>query len=89
MPSRFLLATGLLVALAGGCAAANGERAGACRADADCVPATCCHPTACTTAASAPRCDGIVCSRECRPATLDCGGRCVCRDGRCEAHLAP
>jgi len=24
---------------------------------------------------------------ECRPQTLDCGGRCLCHDGRCAAKL--
>jgi hypothetical protein len=78
---RFLLALGLTVALAAGCAAS-----GACHVDADCVPASCCHATECTTASAAPRCDGVACTMDCRPATLDCGGRCVCTDGRCAAR---
>lgn len=85
MPSRFLLALGLVAALAGGCASAEGPR---CRTDADCVAAACCHATACALASAAPRCDGIVCTMDCRPRTLDCGGRCVCADGRCDARFA-
>jgi hypothetical protein len=55
-----------------------------CSTDADCVPATCCHPEACTLRASAPRCSGVMCTEQCAPGTLDCGqARCVCLGGRC------
>lgn len=80
MPSRSPLALGLLVALAVGCATAAGPQ---CRTDADCVPASCCHATECTVASAAPKCDGVACAMDCRPGTLDCGGRCACDDGRC------
>jgi hypothetical protein len=85
MPSRLLLVMGLCAALAGGCSAA--DTAPACRADADCVPATCCHPTACVPKAGAPDCAGTACTMDCRPGTLDCGGRCVCTDGRCDPRF--
>jgi len=60
----------------------------ACRSDADCVPAQCCHPTTCVLRADAPDCSAVACTRHCAPDTMDCGGRCLCRDGRCEAILA-
>ncbi len=85
MPSRLLLAMSLCLALAAGCAAKTTEAG--CRTDADCVKATCCHPTACVPRAEAPKCDGIACTMDCRPGTLDCGGACVCTDGRCDARL--
>jgi hypothetical protein len=59
----------------------------ACSRDADCVPAGCCHPSACTAAAQAPSCDGVACTLECQAGTLDCGGRCLCLQGRCAAYL--
>ena len=55
-----------------------------CSSDADCVPATCCHPDACTARTSAPQCSGVMCTQQCAPGTLDCGqARCVCLGGRC------
>lgn len=59
----------------------------ACESDADCAPAGCCHPTACTAAAQAPSCAGVACTLECRAGTLDCGGRCLCLEGRCAAYI--
>ncbi len=59
-----------------------------CKADADCVPAGCCHATSCVPVAEAPDCKEVACTAECRPGTLDCGGRCVCTaDGQCTAKL--
>ncbi|AKT37219.1 hypothetical protein [Chondromyces crocatus] len=58
-----------------------------CQSDADCVPASCCHPTACVAKASAPECGDIMCTQECRKGTLDCGGACLCVDGKCAARL--
>jgi len=55
-----------------------------CSQDADCVPAGCCHANSCVAASKAPSCDGIYCSMECAPGTLDCGaGNCICQDGKC------
>ncbi|MGK3966810.1 hypothetical protein WMF38_21880 [Sorangium sp. So ce118] len=59
-----------------------------CESDADCVPVCGCHPAACVGKASAPACEeGRVCTQECRPGTMDCGGGCLCKDGRCAARL--
>jgi hypothetical protein len=58
-----------------------------CQADADCVPATCCHPSACVSADKARSCNGILCTQECQPGTMDCGGSCLCHKGRCAARL--
>jgi hypothetical protein len=58
-----------------------------CRTDEDCVPAGCCHPTSCVAAARRPVCEGVMCTMDCRPATLDCGGACLCQAGRCAARL--
>jgi hypothetical protein len=83
----------LLLMLAIGAAACPGGQApmavkgAACRTDADCVPATCCHPTACVTRAAAPDCHGVACTMHCAPGTMDCGGHCECDAGRCVARL--
>jgi hypothetical protein len=65
--------------------AANG--APDCRRDSDCVPATCCHATRCTPRAKAPACNGVMCTLDVRPGTLDMG-RCVCRNAKCIADIA-
>lgn len=58
----------------------------ACISDSDCVPADCCHSTSCISASEAPSCDGVYCTQECRPGTLDCGqGFCSCIKGECKA----
>ncbi|MFO0561527.1 MAG: hypothetical protein U0269_26185 [Polyangiales bacterium] len=59
-----------------------------CATDSDCVPAGCCHATACVPAARRPACEGIMCTMDCRPGTLDCGGGCLCQAGRCAAQLS-
>ena len=58
----------------------------ACKSDADCVPASCCHASACMSASKAKLCN-MMCTQSCEPGTLDCGGSCLCRDGRCAAKL--
>ena len=59
------------------------ENAG-CTSDADCVPATCCHASACIPTAEAPSCDDAMCTTECKDGTMDCGkGACACVDGAC------
>lgn len=60
----------------------------ACESDEDCVPASCCHAETCVAPEDAPDCRGVACTLECREGTLDCGGRCLCLNGRCAAHLA-
>jgi len=60
----------------------------ACETDADCVPAECCHAAACVAQANAPACEDAMCTMDCRYGTLDCGGRCLCHDGRCAARLS-
>ncbi|MEM9190559.1 MAG: hypothetical protein AAGF12_15345 [Myxococcota bacterium] len=59
----------------------------ACESDSDCVPAACCHAAACVAAANAPSCDDMMCTQECRAGTIDCGGGCLCHEGRCAARL--
>lgn len=60
----------------------------ACASDADCVPADCCHAAACVARAHAPACGDAVCTTECRYGTIDCGGGCLCHEGRCAARLS-
>lgn len=61
-----------------------------CLTDADCVPASCCHPDSCTPAVRAPNCTDIVCTEECVPGTLDCGqGHCACMNGSCQPVISP
>ena len=60
-----------------------------CKTDADCVPAQCCHPTACVSQDQAPNCDEVFCSQVCEPGTLDCGqGSCLCQQGKCNAVIS-
>jgi hypothetical protein len=59
-----------------------------CTSDADCVPMDCCHATACGAKAKAPSCDNKMCTMDCRPNTMDCGGSCLCHAGHCAARLA-
>ena len=75
--------------LFGGCSCMTNEPAATarCTTDAECVPATCCHATACVTKSEAPDCSSAPCTRECRANTIDCGGGCVCRSGGCAVVL--
>jgi hypothetical protein len=59
-----------------------------CAVDADCVPASCCHPASCVPAAQKPDCTDVMCTMQCAPDTMDCGGRCACEAGSCKAILA-
>jgi hypothetical protein len=59
-----------------------------CEIDGDCVQATCCHPTDVVNTENAPNCNGIICTMECKPGTLDCGqGEVRCIDNKCKAIL--
>ena len=60
----------------------------ACTSDADCVPAGCCHADTCVAASDAPECKDVMCTADCRAGTLDCGGGCLCQEGRCAARIA-
>jgi hypothetical protein len=60
----------------------------ACTSDADCVPSGCCHPASCVAAGHAEACGDVMCTAECRYGTLDCGGACLCHEGRCAARLS-
>lgn len=67
---------------------AEDDGAMACKSDADCVPAQCCHPAACVPAAAAPDCADTMCTQECQQGTMDCGqGHCACQEGECEAII--
>jgi len=73
----------LLSALVAGC---QGEIE--CRTNNDCAAATCCHADACVAKEKAPDCEGIFCSMECRPYTMDCGqGNCICENNKCTAKI--
>jgi len=59
-----------------------------CMIDSDCVAATCCHADSCIAKENAPDCEGVFCSMECIPYTMDCGqGRCICKDHKCIAEI--
>lgn len=58
-----------------------------CKTDADCVPATCCHPNACVSADKKPDCKDATCTLNCQGDTMDCGGGCLCQEGKCAAKL--
>ena len=59
-----------------------------CQTDSDCVPASCCHASACISKDLAPECSGIACTLECKSDTIDCGGGCACVNGKCNAYFA-
>ncbi len=59
-----------------------------CETDADCVPGGCCHPRTCVAKENAPSCEGTMCTLICLAGTLDCGGRCLCHEGKCAAKLS-
>lgn len=66
--------------------ALNGENY--CTQDADCVPASCCHPASCVSKDKKPDCSGIMCTMSCEPDTLDCGqGSCLCVKNKCSAII--
>lgn len=72
---------------AGAKGGASGGASTACKTDADCVPAECCHPKTCVAKGSAPNCSDMMCTKECRGGTMDCGGGCFCQQGQCAARL--
>lgn len=59
-----------------------------CTVDADCVPSSCCHATACISAASVSKdCSDVLCNAICKPFTLDCGGECRCVNRNCSSVI--
>ncbi len=55
-----------------------------CNKDSNCIPATCCHPSSCVNINYRPDCEGLMCSMECAPETMDCGqGHCECAGNKC------
>lgn len=58
-----------------------------CKTDADCVRGSCCHADSCVAKANAPDCKDAVCTLECRSGTMDCGGGCLCQNGKCAAKV--
>jgi len=60
----------------------------ACTTDEDCVPGGCCHAATCVGRSNEPQCADAMCTQECRYGTLDCGGACLCHEGRCAARLS-
>jgi hypothetical protein len=59
---------------------------GFCNTAADCGPSECCHAKTCNAAGQRPRCDGIGCSQNVAPNTLDMG-ECTCVNHRCGAMI--
>ena len=60
-----------------------------CQADADCVPASCCHARGAVSKAFAPDCSETLCTQVCEPGTLDCNqGEIKCVEGRCAALIS-
>ncbi len=54
-----------------------------CDTGSDCVPAQCCHPSACINKDYAPDCSAVSCTASCE-GPLDCGaGSCGCVNGVC------
>lgn len=59
-----------------------------CFSDSDCVKDSCCHAKACVTQQNAPVCEKVMCTMNCEPGTLDCGGSCICENNQCKAQIA-
>lgn len=59
-----------------------------CTADNQCAPAGCCHAADAVNEKYAPSCNGILCTMECRPGTIDCGqGSLKCINNECTVIL--
>jgi len=59
-----------------------------CNSASECVPASCCHPKDAVNSAYAPNCQGMMCTMNCEPGTLDCGqGEIKCIDNQCTAII--
>lgn len=85
---RIIFVGVILVLFLAGCAEEEIQENLECTEDADCVPATCCHPKGCVNIENKPDCSGIMCTMECAPGTMDCGqGRCVCSTNKCVAEI--
>ncbi len=54
-----------------------------CDEASDCVPAQCCHSADCVIVEKRPDCRTILCTQDCQPGTIDCGGSCACVNNRC------
>jgi len=82
-----MAATAVLLLVHLSAAADNNE----CSVDDDCVPSSCCHASGCISARTAAKqhldCDGKLCTAQCLPFTLDCGGFCRCLNNTCAAKM--
>ncbi len=59
-----------------------------CTTNDECVPSSCCHSTSCINEEFKQECDGIRCTMECAPNSMDCGqGSCACQNNKCEAVI--
>lgn len=55
-----------------------------CSLDTDCFPSECCHANDSVSLENAPKCNGVLCTQECVPETIDCGqGEIRCLKGQC------
>lgn len=56
-----------------------------------CVPASCCHATACVPIEDRPVCEDVACTEDCRSGTLDCGfNHCaITPDDQCVMRRGP
>jgi|APSaa5957512622_1039677.scaffolds.fasta_scaffold648400_1 hypothetical protein len=59
-----------------------------CSVDSDCVKATCCHAVDSVNKEHGPDCTGNICTLDCEPGTLDCGGKVKCIENTCAAVIA-
>jgi putative hemolysin len=58
-----------------------------CTSNSDCVPSACCHPDKCVNKNYQPDCEGIFCTMDCKPNTMDCGqGKCICKNNVCQVE---
>lgn len=76
----------LVTILITSCSSINSQTS--CQQDSDCVPAACCHVENAVNKEFKPNCDGVLCSMECAPNTLDCGqGKIKCIENQCQVVI--
>lgn len=60
-----------------------------CSVDSDCAPAGCCHAADAVNEQYAPSCNGVLCTMDCKPETIDCGqGQIKCLQNECTVVLS-
>ena len=85
MKIRYFLLVMIVVLFLVSCATNEVPENKLCSSDSDCVPASYCHANESVNSKFAPKCEGMLCTMECVPETLDCGqGEVKCVEKECK-----